>query len=63
MLVQYSYRKDRGGPRDLWDLWKVGEEAVKECFLEKATLAWCVFKHLPHARGKDLISAVQEPII
>ena len=37
MLVQYSYCKDRGGPRDPWDLWKVGEEAVKEGFTGEVT--------------------------
>ena len=52
MIVQYSYCEDRGGLRDLWDLWKVGEEAVKECFLEKATLAWCLFSTYHVQEGK-----------
>lgn len=27
--------KSEAGPENLWDLWKLGEEATNECFLER----------------------------
>lgn len=58
MTLQHSNSKDRGGPRYLWDLFKVREEAAKECLLKKMSACLSDTYHVQEEKAYSLLRNV-----